>query len=250
MLSFHGYARQAVDFEVFEESLGHRYTIFSFDLFYHGPHAMPLESEVIGFELSRLSGMIEKILWETKKVKCSLMGYSLGGRVALAIMQKLPHRVKEAFLMAPDGLKTDIHEWLVTETFVGNNIYKHWIRKPGALFKLNSLLRKMGILNDNVYRFILSNIESEEQRLHVFRTWMAFRRIKPELSIVAHYIMSRKIRVELFFGKFDRIIKPSLGKRLTNKLNDKGKTHILECGHQVMKCRAEISDVILNEKAV
>jgi pimeloyl-ACP methyl ester carboxylesterase len=242
LLAFHGFGRDGSDFKVFEKLIGDRYTIYAFDLFFHGNADNKILPPI---DASSLAHMMEKMMWNNKRVKCSLMGYSLGGRIALCLMQKLPHRINEVFLLAPDGLKMELHEEFITRTLPGRVLYKGLIRKPAVFFQMLNALSRTGFIHHKLKAFIEMNMSDAEKRQRVFNTWMIFHKLKPDLSVIAHYISSKKIRVELFFGKYDQIIKPSLARKLTKRLKQKIQLHLLECGHQLLRRPEEISAVIL-----
>lgn len=247
LLAFHGFGVDGSDFFGLTPFLGERYTLYIFDLFYHGEKTVGLEKELPPADPSIMAHLVEKLLWENRRVKFSVVGYSMGGRISLCLLQKLPHRISGIFLIAPDGLKRALHEDFVTETWIGDYIYKQIIKNPNKLFALVKLLRSMKLLSQKLMQFILSNLSEEQKRLRIYRTWKVFRNQKPDLKVVAHYINTRKIRIELIFGKYDQIIKPVLATRLIRKLKTKPTLHLLDSGHLLLSKSEEISRVILQE---
>ena len=107
LLCFHGFGRISDDFHRFEKALGQRYTLIAFDFLFHGPHSVSVKKRLPAFTPAVLSNMVEKLLWEKKKVRCSLMGYSQGGKTVMGLVHKIPHRIHELFVLAPDGMKNN-----------------------------------------------------------------------------------------------------------------------------------------------
>jgi len=244
LIAFHGFGCDATDFEAFEPLLKEKYTIYAFDLFYHGESPAP-DEDFPPANPSVMAHMIEKLLWKDKRVKFSILAYSLGGRIALCLVQKLPHRINEVFLVAPDGLKKEWHEDFVARTFVGKMIYKRLINHPKTFFSLINFFVSIKVIHPKLKQFIELNLDSVDKRQKVFNTWRVFRHMRPDLSVVAHYINTKSIRLELFFGKYDQIIQPKLGNRLHKRVKRRSKLHLLETGHQLLTKAEEISKVIL-----
>ena len=203
MFAFHGFGRSAADFSVFENSLGKKYTIVAFDLFYHGDHALSLDKHLPSIELSVMARMIEKYMWENKRIKFSLMGYSFGGKIVLGIIQKMSPRVKEVFLLAPDGLKINPFYFFLSNTMIGNWMLRGIVKNPNPILKLNNLLLKTKLIHEKVHEFIYDKITEERYRKLVYRTWMTFRFYKPSLNDVAYHINKSRIRFLMFFGRHD-----------------------------------------------
>jgi pimeloyl-ACP methyl ester carboxylesterase len=245
LVAFHGFGGQGLDFLEFEPTLGHKYSIYIFDLFYHGEKALDLNRELKSADPSIMAQLIEKLLWEEKRVKFSMIGYSLGGRIALCLIQKLPHRINELFLVAPDGLNKAWHEIFVTKTWLGKHLYGRIIVNPGLFFSLVNILSSLKLITPKLRQFILSNMDDNRKRLLIYRTWKVFSNLQPDLDLISHYLNTRKIRLELIFGQFDQIIKPVFEKKLTRKLKKKVPVHILDSGHLLLSKVSEISNMIL-----
>ncbi|MEP7262852.1 MAG: alpha/beta hydrolase [Bacteroidota bacterium] len=245
LLAFHGFGVDGSDFFGLTEFLGEQYTLYIFDLFYHGEKSISLEKELPPADPSIMAHLIEKLLWQNRRVKFSIVGYSMGGRISLCLLQKLPHRISEIFLIAPDGLKRALHEDFVTETLIGDYIYRRIIKNPNTLFALVKFLGSMKLLSQKMMQFILANLSDQQKRIRIYRTWKVFRNQKPDLKVVAHYLNTRKIRLELIFGKYDQIIKPVLAERLIRKLKHKPELHLLDSGHLLLSKAEQISKIIL-----
>jgi pimeloyl-ACP methyl ester carboxylesterase len=72
MLAFHGFGREGSEFIQLAQFIGNRYTIYAFDLFYHGAHADSLDKELPPADASVMAHLVEKLLWEGRRVKFSV----------------------------------------------------------------------------------------------------------------------------------------------------------------------------------
>lgn len=248
LFAFHGFGRSAVDFQIFELTLGKKYTIVAFDLFYHGEHAIDLEMELPAFEPSAMARIIERYLWEHKRVNFSLIGYSFGGKIALGIVQKMSHRVNEIFLLAPDGLVKKPLQFFVSNTMFGNWILSGVVRNPKWLFAVNNFMLRWKLIHPKVDEFIHSKLATIEYRRLVYRIWLTFRFYHPQLNTIAKQINRRKIRTILFFGNKDFIIPLHAGVSFQKKLRNIEALVVLDCGHRLLHKSDEIAKIILSKR--
>lgn len=249
LIAFHGYGRSSEDFSVFEKDLGHAYTIIAFDFFYHGANADELEIQVEPLTTTILSNMLEKLLWEEKKVRFSVIGHSLGGKLALGFVHRLPHRIHELFLLAPDGFTFDIARKFLLNTWLGKQVSKLSVSYPKLFINTIKLGGKIKLYDQKQQHFFLKNIETKDQRLRVYRTWQTLKKFSLHLGLVQHYLNTRSIRFELFFGKYDKIVPQSVTSKFIRKLKQKEVLHLLDCGHQIFQKHEDISRIILQNSS-
>jgi hypothetical protein len=62
--------------------------------------------------------------------------------------------------------------------------------------------------------------------------------------------MKYPVSIQLFLGKYDTIIPPSVGKNFQDKIGKNVSLHILDTGHNLMKPNTllEISNILLAKK--
>ena len=102
-----------------EKWLDQRFTIIAFDFPIHGKTNW---NEGLLFEPHDLISIIDLIKPENKKIH--MLAYSMGGRVALQLLQVMPEQIASLVLMAPDGLHKNKWQWLATKTKIGNLIFR------------------------------------------------------------------------------------------------------------------------------
>lgn len=235
LLALHGFGRTGEDFESFSSELENNFTIYAFDLFYHGESKTFFEKKIPSFDKKELEEFFSAFL-EAKNIdRFSIIAYSLGGRFALCMTERFAHRVNDLFLMAPDGLRFDFWHFFVTRTSTGQWLFKSVIENPEWILSLASLLGKTKLVNHKMVQFVRSHLEEKAIRQKVYCTWMITRDLVPDLALASKEINSGKINVQMFFGRHDVIIKPALGKKFLRLLSDKSCLHILDCGHKGMK---------------
>lgn len=204
LLALHGYGQDSTWFRHHAELLQESYTLYCIDLAYHGNH----ENFNAGllFNSEYAESWMTAILDALNLEKIGLMGYSIGARVALSVAAWHPNLVSELWLMAPDGLPVSKTYKLLTGTLCGKLTFKSFIATPGFSLALISLFDKTKILNHKVANFYRTEIGSKRKRQKLFDTWMAYRKAKPDYSVLQQNMNKGILSVTCILGKEDRVI--------------------------------------------
>ena len=163
------------------------------------------------------------------------MGYSLGGKLALQLIELFPDKVITAFLFAPDGIRNNWSSGFVTNYGTGKKLFQGIIKDPSRFFRIVRMLQRISLIHEKLSDFIQNSLDTREKRQLVWNVWMCFREIKPNSSKIRAIINQHKIQMHLFFGKYDRVIPPSIGEQFVNKLTDKNCLHVVDMGHNLIK---------------
>lgn len=227
LLAFHGFGQSSQVFRGLEGTLGGQYTLFAVDLFFHG------ESKYRGNHLLTKvvwQGLIGAFLQEKNIERFGLMGYSLGGRFALATVEAFADRIDQLILIAPDGITRSSWYQLATGSSAGRWLFRYFLWHLTALNRLGHLLTRLGLLNRTAMRFAELSLGTPEQRERVYQSWTQFRLISPDLIRVAAWLNTHPVRVRFFTGAFDRIVPGSYVLPLTKQLRHYELT-VLRTGH-------------------
>jgi pimeloyl-ACP methyl ester carboxylesterase len=243
MLAFHGFGKDAEMFKVLASSVGKYYTIYSFNLPFQGNSVVSENLVKNGIKPELLKKFIKEFLETVSADKVSLMGYSIGGKIVLKLIEIMPESIDDVFLFAPDGIKLSAWYKLVTHTRIGNTLFLRMMKFPERYLKILSGLEKIRIVHPRTANFVRGSLDTDEKRKLVFKTWLCLRKLDPAIKIVQELIGRYKINSHLFFGKFDKVIPSSLGIRFGEKCSS-ASVHILESGHELVK---EKTNAILNQ---
>jgi pimeloyl-ACP methyl ester carboxylesterase len=235
LLAFHGFGRHAQDYQVFEELFGNKYTIYAFNLFHHGNSQYPSERvESNTFTKTEFQQLFELFFKEINTQKFAIMGYSLGGKIALMFTEIFPKQVESLWLFAPDGVKLNFWYIVASKTAVGRGVYKYFLENPGLFFSMVNGLHKTKIINDKIKKFAINNMDEKEKRELVYTVWLTFKDTNPKMNRVISNIIQNKIPVYQFYGKNDKVIPPKIGNRFSRRINQTENYHILQAGHQLL----------------
>lgn len=163
-----------------------------------------------------------------------VIGFSLGGRIALDFYQRQPIPVDKLVLLAPDGLKVNFWYWLSTQTWLGRNLFRWTMKHPGWLFALLKLGSRLRLVNTSIFKFVNYYIGDHHAREMLYYRWVGLRKFKPNKSQCRQLIQKLRTPVRLIYGKFDRIILPNKGIAFKKGLEEFVTITEIASGHQVL----------------
>lgn len=230
VVCFHGYGEEATIFGFLAEYAGSQYSFYSIDLPFHGKTNW---KEGFNFTDDDLLDIVEQITGAGTS-KLILMGFSLGGRMALSLYQAIPDKIEKVILLAPDGLKVNTWYWLATQTWLGNKFFSFTMKKPSWFFGFLKLLNKLKLVNASIFKFVNFYIGNKEVRELLYTRWTTLRKIKPGIKKIKLLIKENKTSVRLIYGKHDRIILSSVGKKFQHGIEPYCELTIIHAGHQVL----------------
>jgi pimeloyl-ACP methyl ester carboxylesterase len=234
---FHGYGEEASVYGFFEKYEVNEFTFYSINLPFHGKTEW---KEGFTFSNDDLQQIIKEILSkDTRHLtpdtrQLTLLGFSLGGRIALSFYQSQPTTIDKLVLLAPDGLKVNFWYWLSTQTWMGNKFFAFTMKKPEWFFGFLKLMNKIGLVNASIFKFTNYYIGDKEVRQQLYNRWTTLRKITPRLSAIKSFIKENKTSVRLVYGKHDRIILSSVGEKFRNGIEEHCTISVIHSGHQVL----------------
>ncbi len=234
VICFHGYGENGSLFSFFEDPVGKQYSFYAIDLPFHGLSSW---SNALPFTESDLSDIVLEILQRhchSSESQLTLMGFSLGGRVALSYYQTNPVVVKKMILLAPDGLKRNFWYALATQTRPGNRLFAYSMKKPAWFFALLKGLNKMGLVNASIFKFVNYYIGNENARRSLYQRWTGLRKLKPDIAAIKALIRQHQTPVRLVYGRYDRIIIPARGEKFRKGIEQHCTIRVINSGHQVV----------------
>lgn len=227
---FHGYGECSDAFNALATSLEHTHTVYAFDLPLHGKTEW-------NEGLTCTPAMWQEIILQCNPERrpVILLGYSIGGRIALAMYQRYPDSYKKLVLIAPDGLHVNFWYWFSTQTLIGNRLFKHTVENPRWIFALAGIAYKTRLVNKAMYKIAHHYIDDVDQRKHLYARWTVLRRFTPRLKNIQATIQARDTALRMLFGKYDNVIPGRNGIRFAAPIPAQTELIITEAGHQLLK---------------
>jgi pimeloyl-ACP methyl ester carboxylesterase len=162
-----------------------------------------------------------------------LLGYSIGGRLALTLLPYFAERIIRVILLAPDGLYMHPAYWFATQTKLGNNILKKVTRNPTSFLRVIHFAEKTTLFPKSTLKFSKSVLGNDQLREVLYKAWTGFRHFKPQLSDIIKKINQFKIPIIMVYGKYDTTINMAPGKAFHQKITS-SRWVVLETGHQLL----------------
>ena len=202
VVAIHGYSNDAQLFGLLEEELKNNFTFISIDLPLHG--ATHWDKELL--TPKKFQTIIEQILCRENLPKTYwLLGFSLGGRIALSLYQYAPNNVKRLILLAPDGLYTSWWNKFWVQTYIGNRTIAYFLKRPRISAKLLDWFKRRRLINYKIYGFAQGLLNSKREGDLLHKRWKLMYKMQPHLNKICGNILYYQTPVSLVFGKADNI---------------------------------------------
>jgi len=245
VVCFHGYGESESGFQFMEAYLPPGHMLIAIDLPLHGQTEW---NEGLEFSITDVVAITETILTDcSASLPITLLAYSMGGRVALHLLQQIPAKIEKLVLLAPDGLKMNTWYWLATQTWISNRLFRFTMKNPRWFILLLRGCNRLGILNQSVLKFVNHYIGDPAVRHQLYQRWTCMRQIRPNLKAIKKIIAQHKIHVALVYGEYDRIIRHERGEKFRRGIESFCTLRTIQTGHQVLskKNAALLAELLL-----
>ncbi|HYC39779.1 MAG TPA: alpha/beta hydrolase [Chitinophagaceae bacterium] len=232
---FHGYGESGESFGFLEKFAGDRFTFYAPDLPFHGKTKWGEGLKFTPGDLGAIIAGIESDNGIGATIRPVLMGFSLGGRVALSLLELRPERTSKLVLLAPDGLKLDFWYWLSTQTRLGNKLFRYTMYKPAWFSLLLSMINRLGLVNASIFKFVRFYIGDAGVREALYCRWTALRELRPRRRRLQAAIRRWDIPVRIVYGKHDRIISARRGRKFTTRMESQARIYVINSGHELLR---------------
>ena len=237
IIAFHGFGKTSNDYAMFKEYFGAKYKVFAVDLFYHGKTKID-GRKIRAFSKQDLNTFFQAFIEHLGINKFEVMGYSMGGRVALFFLEQFASQIDKMYLLAPDGLKKEFWNWLVTNTKTGKNLYGFTIHHPAWVKTAVSAGKKFKMLPDKIDKFLDISFGTKGARLRVYRVWKLYKHIGFDVDALTILAKSNQIQFEIVVGKKDPVVSPKLCQEFHKQIGENSKFHLIQAGHDLFKPHA------------
>ena len=206
LLAFHGFGQDSTVFSNLDSKILEHYSVFAFDIFYHG-----LSNRSTDQPLTR-------VLWQrafeqfcmTESIETyETLGFSMGGKFAVASMLCRPALCKAFYGIAPDGIQPNYWHDLATYPIGFQKIFKSLLNNPKRLFAVIDRLQKFRLVNPNLAQFARQQLATEDLRYLVYLVWVMFKDIQYKQNDIANAINQHKIKAVFYIGLYDRLLPPN-----------------------------------------
>lgn len=230
---FHGYASVGYRFEVLESHVGKDFRLISIELPFHSDTRWNEHRLFYAEDLHKVLMLISKE--ENVEEDIWLMGYSLGGRIALDYFAHKPENIKKIILLAPDGLHRIFWYWLIAETHFGNFLLRVLNRSSAWAVSLIKFFYRIKAINASLYVLAKEFLTDKEERKLLVKRWITLRKMHPDLKKVGANLKKYNVHVYAMFGQHDKVIDPENINYLTEVAPENVHNFIINGGHILLR---------------
>ncbi len=240
LIALHGYGDRADVFLSLKTALENDYSVYAIDLPFHGETRWDARS----FSRTDLENLFEIMLKKERKARFELMGFSYGGRLILSSLDAVVGKVNKIYLVAPDGLHSHNMFSASKAPLWLRRFFQRWFSNSGVLIALANVFNKTGLLNDHNAHFVRNNLATTKRRERLFNTWVSLSDFKVDQGKAKKILKKYAIPVELYFGKYDKIVPPSAGEKFCKGMPTV-RLHLLDAGHLLLN--EKLNDLIASQ---
>ncbi|PSK89077.1 alpha/beta fold hydrolase [Taibaiella chishuiensis] len=242
LIAFHGFNNDAAVFEPLARLLQQEYTVISVDLPGHGKTRW----NSAYMEKKALMAIVQGIRNNFGVEKFDLLGFSLGGRVVLNILELQPNWVDKALLLAADGMQKNFWYGLATRNPAGKIIFKKIIADPQRWISKMAWLRKYNLVDESRFKFAKTRLTDDTIRHQLSYVWPVMSRLIPNINLVKWNINKYKVTTIVVMGRHDRIFPPDQGERFIKNLKQ-AQLRVLDAGHNLVQeaLQQQIAELLL-----
>ena len=230
-LAFHGFAQDGSVFAPLAPYLPKEVCLIALDLPWHGASDWMQDS----FSITDIQEVIELLLAEKQQMKYSLIGFSFGARLALALSSTEAQRWERLVLLAPDGLpRRGWYAFFDHLPLVLKKQVVRWFDRSDLLLKWANKLYEWKWLDAFSLKFMRQHLQTEVTRKRLKGIWLsaaAFPSLRSSCSFLTKTLARN---LQLITGERDAVIPPASFAYLAQQIPTLQWTKIAEAGHDLL----------------
>ena len=234
-ICFHGYNQAGGHFQFLEARGGKQYTFICLDMPVHGDTRWNEDRPITPLDLLRIRDAALLAQGLSPDLPYKLIGFSMGGRIALSFYQADPSRVRKMVLVAPDGLKRNFWFWSSTQTKLGNRLFRFMMHHAGGFERFMGMTRKFRLAKPGLQRFVEVYIAEPRARELVYQRWTILRRLTIRRFSIRRLLRATQTPVHLIYGEHDRVIPVAGGTRFAERMKPLVTITVLDAGHYLLQ---------------
>jgi len=229
IIAFHGFGQDSSFFAPLTEAFL-QHTIYGIDLFFHGSHWPETSQPLLRENWQQL---MADFLTHQHINRFDLIGFSMGGRIALVTYELFAPQIDRLWLLAPDGVKPNAWYRVATRNRLLHSLFRYITAEDTNIFHHSiRTLEKRRLLHPMLAKLAKQQMRTPALRKRVYDTWMLYRYLEPDLKAVSRLAKQYRPQIQIATGAYDRVIRPHYMNKLTNLLGNLCTHRTYACGHQ------------------
>jgi pimeloyl-ACP methyl ester carboxylesterase len=216
LLLFHGVGQDHTIFNSLVRHVQDAYSCYTFDLFFHG------QSEWKGPDTPLTKQEWKKSLnrfFEQERIDSfDVLGYSIGGRLALATVEAFPEKTDNLYMIAGEGLRKSFWYSWATHPVFGQRLFRRITKNPSLLITILKVAQSIRIIPATTVALAITQLKSSEKRMQVYGAWILLSKLEVNASVLNATAEQYGVTLHFLFGAIDEIMSPSHAKAIQKQI--------------------------------
>ncbi|MGD6968145.1 alpha/beta fold hydrolase [Rossellomorea vietnamensis] len=229
----HGFLSSTFSFRHLTPLLKEQYNVISVDL---PPFGQSGKKTDFIYSYENLAKTVVLLMEKLEIDKIHLIGHSMGGQIALNVMKQKPDLVEKGILLCSSGYLKKMNWPVMMLSYIPFfHVYvKLWLSKSGVRQNLENVVHDAKMINDEMmYGYLKPFLDDD-----IFRALTRMIRHR-EGDLSQQDLQQIQTPCLLVWGKHDRVVPLSIGKRLDKDLPNSKLIVLEKTGHLVPEERPE-----------
>lgn len=220
MLCFHGFGMHGKQFKLLADQLGHQYTFWGFDLFFHKGTQLKDESLATikkGLKKKELAALIAAFCKHEGIEFFSVIGYSMGSHYATAIVEELPLMVNEYIIAAPSSINPGMMIRFFGKNKAGNKLLEKLMLSEKAMVNIINFCKLLRLIDGKGRDILHKEVVTYELRFALYACFTYLRFLETNEEKLIQLLTAHQIKSIFIFGRYDKMYLPAIGKEFFAK---------------------------------
>jgi pimeloyl-ACP methyl ester carboxylesterase len=202
MVAFPGFGQYPVAYKILARALPD-YRIFGISMPFHGQTKMKEPATHLLPE--SVAELMDALMHREKITSFDLVGFSIGVRLMIPILQTYTKNVGEIIFLAPDFGQNFWYR-LATGTSTMRTLFKYTMLNGNILHRIVNFASILHLFSENTLILARRTTRNQDARMRVFNTWCFLRKLKYDKTEISKLITETGPKFKLVAGKNDEVI--------------------------------------------
>lgn len=202
LLALHGFGDDGSLFTKLP-ALCETYTVHAFDMPFHGHTLWPVEKP---FHKADILSVMETWRSENEIEAFDLMGYSMGGKIALSIFPEFQKSISKLMLVAADGIDLPFYRRFTFFDRLNFGMLKLLFHFDVVFHSFLEIFYRLKLIDSYSYRFSKKWMRTTKHRKERLQLWYSMRSVIPNFDLLNKIIAENQTEVSLYWGTEDKVV--------------------------------------------
>jgi surfactin synthase thioesterase subunit len=170
------------------------------------PGSLPHERNVLPIPPSDLNLAVKMLVERDRPSSIALLGFSIGCRLCLTILESKELEVNICMLVAPEPFRPNRFYQFCTTSALGKSLFYMFLRQPKTLKPIFMVAKAARLLPERKLRLVETHVADEDRARKIYNTWNANSRFLPNFESLKRRRASVLSSIHIIVGNTDPIL--------------------------------------------